>query len=74
MKNVKLNNFHIFAKKFFDNLECPSHTLLEAMKYSFFSGGKRIRAQLVYIIGDMFSIETSECHKKQYQNIKDGRF
>ncbi|MFT4694098.1 MAG: farnesyl diphosphate synthase [Francisella sp.] len=63
MKNTILDNFHIFAESFFDKLECPSHTLLEAMRYSFFSGGKRIRAQLVYIIGDMFDIKTSECHK-----------
>ncbi|MGQ4001436.1 polyprenyl synthetase family protein [Francisellaceae bacterium CB300] len=63
MKHLTLDNFHTFAESFFDKLECPSHTLLEAMRYSFFSGGKRIRAQLVYIIGDMFDIKTSECHK-----------
>ena len=63
MKNIKLDNFHIFAENFFEKLECPSNTLLEAMKYSFFSSGKRIRAQLVYIIGDMFNIRFSECHK-----------
>ena len=63
MKNTNLDSFHIFAEHFFKKLECPSDTLLEAMKYSFFSGGKRIRAQLVYIIGHMFGIKTSECHK-----------
>ena len=63
MKNIKLDNFQIFAENFFNKLECPSHTLLEAMKYSFFSGGKRIRAQLVYIVGEMFDIEASQCHK-----------
>ena len=63
MKNTNLDNFQIFAESFFNKLQCPSNTLLEAMKYSFFSGGKRIRAQLVYIVGEMFGIETTECHK-----------
>ncbi len=49
-------------KAFLINSNVPL-TLLEAMRYSFFSGGKRIRAQLVYIIGDMFDIKTSECDK-----------
>ena len=63
MKNSKLDSFHIFTENFFDKLECPSDTLLKAMKYSFFSGGKRIRAQLVYIVGEMFDIEIIQCHK-----------
>ncbi len=63
MEAIRLDNFNTFAEEFFNKIECPSDTLLEAMKYSFFSGGKRIRAQLVYIIGEMFDINISECHK-----------
>lgn len=63
MKNINLKNFNIFAENFFNKQESSSKTLLEAMKYSFFSGGKRIRAQLVYIIAEMFNVQIVECHK-----------
>jgi farnesyl diphosphate synthase len=63
MKNIVLDDFHHFAQSFFKKLECPSTTLLKAMKYSFFAGGKRIRARLVYTVGNMFNIKILECHK-----------
>ena len=58
-----LKDFHDFAIKIFEKIECPSQTLLDSMKYSFFSGGKRIRAQFVYVIGDIFDISYEDCHK-----------
>ena len=58
----KLEDFNLFAIEIFDNLKSPSETLIEAMKYSFFSGGKRIRAQFVYAIGEAFNIDYKNCH------------
>ncbi|MED7787469.1 farnesyl diphosphate synthase [Francisella sp. 19X1-34] len=61
-KNI-LMDLNNFAEKIFRNISCPSNTLLEAMKYSFFSGGKRIRAQFVYAIGNIFNLDINNCHK-----------
>lgn len=61
--NNILINFNNFAENTFNNIYCPSDTLLEAMKYSFFSGGKRVRAQFVYAIGNMFNVDINNCHK-----------
>ena len=64
MTNYKtLDDFDIFAKSIFENLNCPSQTLLDAMKYSFFGGGKRIRASFVYTMGDVLDISYPNCHK-----------
>ncbi|MED7819426.1 MULTISPECIES: polyprenyl synthetase family protein [unclassified Francisella] len=57
-----LIDFNSFAENIFNNTSCPSDTLLEAMKYSFFSGGKRIRAQFVYSIGKIFNLNIKNCH------------
>ncbi|APA83647.1 polyprenyl synthetase family protein [Francisella tularensis] len=58
-----IKDFEIFAEKVFDQLNCVSKTLLSAMHYSFFSGGKRIRAQFVYAIGEALAIDKSNCDK-----------
>lgn len=58
-----IKDFEIFAEKVFDQLKCVSKTLLSAMHYSFFSGGKRIRAQFVYAIGEALAIDKSNCDK-----------
>ena len=58
-----LINFNNFAEDIFNNITCPSDTLLEAIKYSFFSGGKRVRAQFVYCIGEIFNLKIDNCHK-----------
>ena len=58
-----LMGFESFAKTVFKNLDAPSDTLLDAVKYSFFSGGKRIRARFVYAIGEAFDIDILNCHK-----------
>lgn len=63
MTNTTPENFNNFATEYFNKLECPSENLLDAMKYSFFSGGKRIRAQLVYIVSEMFDVDIIESHK-----------
>ncbi|WP_150466624.1 polyprenyl synthetase family protein [Francisella sp. SYW-9] len=61
-KNI-LIDFNNFAENIFRSILCPSSTLLEAMKYSFFSGGKRVRAQFVYAIGEIFNIDINNCHR-----------
>lgn len=58
-----IKDFEIFAEKVFDQLNCVSKTLLSATHYSFFSGGKRIRAQFVYAIGEALAIDKSNCDK-----------
>ncbi|QLE79534.1 octaprenyl-diphosphate synthase [Francisella sp. Scap27] len=63
MSKVKLEIFDNFAKQYFNELKCPSSNLINAMKYSFFSGGKRIRAQLVYIVSEMFGVSIQESNK-----------
>ncbi|QIV96457.1 farnesyl-diphosphate synthase [Allofrancisella inopinata] len=59
----KLEDFDKFILETFANLTCSSKTLLEAIKYSFLAGGKRIRAQFVYAIGEAFNVNTQDCHK-----------
>lgn len=61
--NIILESFNNFAQKVFNELESPSKTLLEAMKYSFFSGGKRIRTQFVHAIGKATNTNTQDCHR-----------
>lgn len=63
MKNKNLTSFNQFAEEIFAAIDSPSKTLLEAMKYSFFSGGKRIRAQFVYTLGDILNIAKIDCHR-----------
>ncbi|ASG68571.1 geranyltranstransferase [Francisella halioticida] len=58
-----LIDFNNFAENIFNNINCCSDTLLEAMKYSFFGGGKRVRAQFVYSIGEIFNLDINNCHK-----------
>ncbi|AIT09963.1 octaprenyl-diphosphate synthase [Candidatus Francisella endociliophora] len=58
-----LKEFNNFAEKVFKQLQIPSKTLFDAMQYSFFSGGKRIRSQFVHIIGNIFSIDKQDCHR-----------
>ncbi|AJC49374.1 polyprenyl synthetase family protein [Allofrancisella guangzhouensis] len=59
----KLGDFNKFALEIFTSLKCISDTLIEAIKYSFFSGGKRVRAQFVYAIGEAFEVANQDCHK-----------
>ncbi|AJI55629.1 polyprenyl synthetase family protein [Francisella philomiragia] len=61
--NTSLESFNIFSEKAFSEIQSPSKKLKEAMKYSFFSGGKRIRAQFVYALGEAFNIDLQNCHK-----------
>ncbi len=61
--NTTLENFNLFAENLFCNIKSPSEKLKEAMKYSFFSGGKRIRAQFVYALGETLNIDIQDCHK-----------
>ncbi|QWU98973.1 polyprenyl synthetase family protein [Francisella salimarina] len=58
-----LESFNIFSEKIFSEINSPSERLKEAMKYSFFSGGKRIRAQFVYALGEALDISLQNCHK-----------
>ena len=46
--------FEIFARKYIFSQNIPSSRLKKAMIYSFFNGGKRIRALLCYISGSCF--------------------
>ena len=63
MNEQNIMDFNEFAKEIFATIDSPSKTLLDAMKYSFFSGGKRIRAQFVYILGDILNIAKTDCHR-----------
>lgn len=58
-----IKDFEIFAENVFTQFGCISKTLLSAMYYSFFSGGKRIRAQFVYVIGEALAIDKANCDK-----------
>ncbi len=42
-----------------DNIETPATQLVEAMRYSVLSGGKRIRPLLVLLTGEMLGVESS---------------
>lgn len=61
-KNI-LVEFDKFAKEVFAQLDALSETLLEAIQYSFFGGGKRIRAQFVYAMGEALEIKKQNCNK-----------
>ncbi|MDE4990532.1 octaprenyl-diphosphate synthase, partial [Francisella tularensis subsp. holarctica] len=61
-----IKDFEIFSEKVFDQLNCVSKTLLSAMHYSFFRGGKRIRAQNVYYIGEDLAIYKTNCDKIEF--------
>lgn len=63
MLDKHLDNFNKYAEDFFNHLDCPSKKLFSAIKYSFFSGGKRIRAQIVYIISEMFNVDIQQSNK-----------
>ncbi|MBK2357580.1 polyprenyl synthetase family protein [Francisella hispaniensis] len=58
-----IKDFEIFAENVFAQFDCVSKTLVKAMHYSFFSGGKRIRAQFVYVIGEALAIDKADCDK-----------
>ncbi|APC91053.1 MULTISPECIES: polyprenyl synthetase family protein [Francisella] len=52
-----IKDFEVFAENIFAQIDSVSETLLSAMHYSFFSGGKRIRAQFVYAIGEALAVD-----------------
>ncbi|GAB4222270.1 MAG: polyprenyl synthetase family protein [Francisella sp.] len=62
MNSEIIKNFEFFAQKVFEEYTFVSETLKKAMYYSFFSGGKRIRAQFVYAVGDALNINISDCN------------
>lgn len=58
-----IKDFEKFSDSYLNSIQSPSSKLIEAIKYSLLNGGKRIRAQFVYIIGEMFKVNYFECHK-----------
>ena len=53
---ILLQEFEDFSNNFIDSLNCPSKKLKDAVKYSLLGGGKRARAQFIFILSDMFNI------------------
>jgi geranylgeranyl diphosphate synthase type II len=66
MKVVKINNFKTFFDKkaliYFDLFQI-NDLLKESLKYSFFSGGKRLRPWIIYNIGRYYNIEEEKLLK-----------
>jgi len=55
----KQNRIDRFILNFLENLPFQDTLLLGAIKYGVFSGGKRIRPVLMYILGEIFKIHIS---------------
>lgn len=55
------SEFERFAGDYLAKQQIPAARLKEAMAYSLLSGGKRIRAILCYLTGEMLQVERSTC-------------
>lgn len=59
MINDCINRVDTFLQQFISHTSIPAETIRAAVNYSLFSGGKRIRPILVYLVGDLLEINLS---------------
>ncbi len=58
--NGYLNEFNEILNEFCSGLDCRPQILVDSMRYSLLSGGKRIRPVLMFAVGDLLGVRTDK--------------